>query len=228
MQTDPITDTALMEAPAGHSLDMARLAPAPVVAWSGRESAVAQRLLVLVPDLDIDEADLAQRVWSLAEPRGLPVLYLGLATQPHRELPARRRLATLAAITRDQRIRVDTLCQLIPGWGPAIAAAARPGDLIVCPPEYATVPPWDSPRSVRPLQATLHVLPGLRVIPQPSRRRRLRQLAFWTVALVILATFFWLQVQIERSTEGFAHAALLSLTVLAEGGMLVFWHVISS
>jgi len=189
---------------------------------------VACRLLALVPDLDFDEVDLAQRVWSLADPRGLPVLYLGLATQPDRELLVRRRLATLAALTRDNRIHVDTRCQRAHGWAEAIADAARPGDLIVCPPEQAIVPPWNGTASTRQGQTAVHVLPNLRVDPRPDRNRRWMRLAFWPIALAMIAAFFWLQAQIGQSTVGIARTALLSLTVAAEGGLLMLWHVLTS
>ncbi len=191
---------------------------------AGAGSPGASRLLVLVPDLDIDEVDLAQRVWSLAEPRGLPVLYLGISAEPDRESLVRRRLATLAAITRDNRIQVEMRCPPIHNWAEAIADVSRPGDLIVCPPEQATFPPWNDHRSVRPNRAPVHVLPDLRVMRQPDRNHRLMRLVFWPVAVAILAACFWLQTRIDLSTEGIARIVLLSLSVVVEGGLLLFWH----
>src|SRR5689334_2075533 len=68
----------------------------------------AQRLVVLVPNVEVDEVELAYRIWSLASPRRLEVLFLSLVGEAREEAQARRRLARLAAITRDQGTRIET------------------------------------------------------------------------------------------------------------------------
>src|SRR5215469_11747023 len=77
--------------------------PSPVMALlmpDGASLAAPRRMVVLVPDVDLDEAVLARRVWSLAAGGRLAVLYVGLAASTTEEPQARRRLATLAALTR--------------------------------------------------------------------------------------------------------------------------------
>jgi hypothetical protein len=199
----------------------------------GAGSPGASRLLVLVPDLDVDEVALAQCVWSLAEPRSLAVLYLGISSDPFRESPVRRRLATLAAITRDNRIQVDTRYLPTHDWPEAIQVTCRPGDLIVSPPERTLSFQSNGYRSGRQTHLAVagtpvHVLPDPLFDTRPDRGRRLKRSFFWPVSLAILAGFFWLQVQIDQATNGSIQIILLSLSVLAEGGLLMLWHTVTS
>jgi hypothetical protein len=238
MLTQPPADTQTPEPSARAWDEVAFMASMPVIAV-GRSPETdasprgASRLLVLVPDLDIDEVDLAQCVWSLAEPRGLPVLYLGTSRDPVRESPVRRRLATLAAITRDDRIRVDTRYQPAHDWPEAIRATCQPGDLIVSPPERLLSLSVNGHGSVsralsNTLRAPVHVLPALRFDAPVDRRQRRLRLAFWPISAAILAGFFWLQVQIDQGTDGPAQMILLSLSAVVEGGLLLLWHTLTS
>jgi hypothetical protein len=214
------------------------MASMPVIVSNGRSavgvgSPVATRLLVLVPDLDIHEADLAQRVWSLAEPRSLPVLYLGISAAPFRESLVRRRLATLAAITRDNRIQVDSRYLPAHNWFEAIQATCRPGDLIVSPPERTLALHLNGHHFGRRFPSALartpvHLLPDSLFEVRSDRGRRLKRFAFWPISLAILVCFFWLQVQIDQVTNGSVQMILLSLSVVTEGGLLLFGHTLTS
>ena len=238
MFTQLSSDTSVPDAPERYQDEVAFMASMPVIVSEG-SSAVgagspgATRLLVLVPDLDVDEVDLAQRVWSLAEPRGLPVFYLGISAEPFRESLVRRRLATLAAITRDSRIQVDTRYLRAHNWLEAIQATCRAGDLIVSPPERALTLQSNGYRSGRKalsavVGAPVHLLPDSLFDTRPDRCPRRKRLVFWPVSLAILAGFFWLQVLIEQATSGSFQIMLLSVSVLAEGGLLLLWHTLTS
>ena len=149
MFTQSSPDAPAPDTPALHRDEVAWMASMPVIVANdtpatGAGSPGASRLLVLVPDLDLDEVDLARRVWSLAEPRSLPVLYLGMSAEPFRESLVRRRLATLAAITRDDRIQVNTRYLPVHKWLEAIHAtdcSPKRGGLqaVVCPPQRTNV-----------------------------------------------------------------------------------------
>ena len=89
------------------------------------------RLVVLVPNVDLDEAALARHIWKLAAPRQLAVLYLGWTAGPETEAELRRRLANLAALTRDEGVVVSARPATGEGWLPALRGVWRPGDLIV-------------------------------------------------------------------------------------------------
>jgi hypothetical protein len=238
MITQPSSELSIPDAPERHQDVVALMASMPVIVSNDTPAAgvgppSASRLLVLVPDLDVDEVALAQCVWSLAEPRSLAVLYLGISSDPFRESPVRRRLATLAAITRDNRIRVETRYLPAQNWPEAIQVTCRPGDLIVSPPERALSLQSNGYRSRRKALSAavgvpVHVLPDPLFDTRPDRGRRLQRFLFWPVSLAILAGFFWLQVQIDQATSGSVQIILLSLSVFAEGGLLLLWHTLTS
>ena len=238
MFTQSSPDAPAPDTPARHRDEVAWMASMPVIVANGTPavgagSPGASRLLVLVPDLDLDEVDLAQRVWSLAEPRSLPVLYLGITAEPFRESLVRRRLATLAAITRDDRIQVNTRYLPVHKWLEAIHATCRPGDLIVSPPERALSLQSNGYRSGRTALsaaagAPVHLLPDSVFDARPDRGRRLKGWVFWPVSLAILAGFLWLQVQVDQAANGSVQLILLSISVLAEGGLLLLWHTLTS
>jgi hypothetical protein len=194
----------------------------PVIAGSDDGNAGVQRLLVLVPDLDIDEADLAQRVWALAEPRRLPVLYLSATADDDHTSVVHRRLATLAAITRTDWLHVETCHSVTRNWPEAIRAVWQPGDLIVF------IPQGISPVTVAVWPTPAYPLSDMKVSPPPQRRQRLARLAFWPVALTTIAAFFWIQVLIEQTAQGLARTLLLLLSFGVELGLLLLWNSLLS
>ena len=99
---------------------------------SGAPLPPARRLVVLVPDADQDETGLTRRIWTLAAPRQMEVLYLGLYRTPSDEPRARRRLATMAALTRDDCVNVKTALVMDADWLRSLRSLVQTGDLIVC------------------------------------------------------------------------------------------------
>jgi hypothetical protein len=187
----------------------------------------ARRLVVLVPDLDLDETALARRIWNLAAPSKLAVLYLGLSHATSVELHARRQLATLAALTRDDGVPVSTAIATEVDWLGALRPRQRNGDVIVCHAEQ-TAPSW---RGARPLGKvlcqSLHVpvqlLEGFYAgDPAPAARPAARFM-FWGGSVAILAGAFWLQLQISTRFRSWPEIALLVLSVVAECGLIGLW-----
>ena len=188
-----------------------------------------RRLVVLVPNVDIDEAELARRIWSLASPRELEVLYLALVLDPDDESRVRRQLATLAAITRDGWTAVETQPQVGRDWLQVVRRVWRPGDLIVCQAQQSV-----SGRGLKrqPLSSALastlntpvYILFGFRPAAPPRRNGRATRFIYWPISLAIIAGFFWIQVQIDQTTQGWVRTALLCLSVVAEFGLIGVWN----
>jgi hypothetical protein len=103
----------------------------------------ARRLVVLVSSRMVDQAGLAARVLGLASPRELSILFLALAGETHEPLRVRRELATLAALTQDGRLHIETQVSLEGNWLRAVGPVWLPGDLVVCHAEE----PWDGGRA---------------------------------------------------------------------------------
>src|SRR5258706_368632 len=93
----------------------------------------ARRLIVLIPNLDVDEVALAHEIWNLALPRGLAVLLLGLCPNPNDEPGARRRLVTVAALIREPRVSVETQLDFGRNWISILKNFLKMGDIVICP-----------------------------------------------------------------------------------------------
>jgi len=190
---------------------------------------LARRLVVLVPAGLSDETTLAQRVWTLAHPRGLAVLYAGQVVRPQDEPALRRRLALLAAHTRDaDGVKADISLAVGEGWLPWLQSFQQPGDLVVCHAEQQIRVGW----RLRPLGQILsealatpiYVLKGL-VEPEASETARAaRSALYWLGALAVVAACFWLQVNILRISVAWAQSVLLVMSVVVEFGLLAIWN----
>jgi hypothetical protein len=189
----------------------------------------AQRLVVLVPNTDVDEVELAHRIWSLASPRGLDVLFLSLIGEAQAELQARRRLATLAAVTRDDWTRIETRFEMSRNWLEAVEHVWQRGDLIVCHAEQM-IPKWGlgrqalAPAIVSCLNLPTYILSGFYPKLPTDRPNRFARVLLGVPPLLLLVGFFALQVQIDRQTQGWLSIVLLSLSVCVELGLFLAWH----
>lgn len=187
----------------------------------------ARRLVVLVPDLDLDESALSRRVWNLAAPNKLAVLYLGLSRSAPEEPHARRRLATVAALTRDDWVQVSTTLAVEEEWAGALRLLLRSGDLIVCHSEQ-TARTW---RGARPLgnalceilQTPVYLLQGFYAGDPAQPAHPTARFMFWGGSVVILAAAFWMQVQISALPKNWSESALMVLSVVAECGLIGLW-----
>jgi len=189
----------------------------------------ARRLVVLAPETLTDESTLVQRIWALAHARGLAVLYLGLVPRAQAEPAMRRRLALLAAQTRDNNgVKADFGLTVGGGWLARIRSVWQPGDVVVC----HTAQQVRAGLSLRPLglalsealAAPVYVLNGLCAPEAAEWARAARGLLFWAGALVVVGAFLWLQASIQRLAEGWATSLLLVLSVMAEFGLLAAWN----
>lgn len=190
----------------------------------------AQRLVVLVPNVDVDEVELAHRVWSLASPRGLDVLFLSVIEETWEEPQARRRLATLAAVTRDKGTRIETHLEVSHNWLQTVENLRQRGDLIVCHAEQK-LPRWGlnlgrqslAQAIVSKLNHPTYVLSGFYPELPTGQSNWLVRLFLGAASLLILVAFFAIQVRIDRATTGWVSIALLSLSVCAEAALFFAW-----
>jgi hypothetical protein len=188
-----------------------------------------KRLVVLVPDRDLDDVTLSREVWALASQGSHHVLFMTVIQDAERESRARRRLITLAAITRDDQTRVETQVCIEPTTIHAAKAACRAGDMLVCLAGHTV------PRRLRkhlPLEIalvdSLHMpvilLTGIyQELEEKSNRGPLQAVLFWGVTLAILALFTWFEMAITNADGNWTGQLLLIFTFLVETGVTLLW-----
>lgn len=186
------------------------------------------RLVVLIPNLDIDEADIAREIWNLAFPPGLTVLFLGLCPNVNEEPRVRRRLATLAALTRDQRVSVEIQLEFGRNWIKKLKTVLKAGDMVVCHAEQQAGI-WRQPLELALSHLNIPILTLKGFVPSmyESSSTFLRELVFWSVSIAVLFVFFLSQIRILRISEEWAKDTLLSLSILIEFGLLGIWNNLS-
>jgi hypothetical protein len=100
------------------------------------------RLLVLIPLGNLQENRLTQRIWNLASAERIPVLLLGISGSYEEESRLRRRLANLAALIRDPRVKVETRILDASHWSNVLRSILRPGDTLLVQTEHEISKGW--------------------------------------------------------------------------------------
>lgn len=178
------------------------------------------RLIVLVPDSRIDEEDLIERLAELATPSVGEIQFIGLGwSEPGSRMALR--LESLAF--KAQRLPVVISSRMIEArsWLKAIQGVARPGDQIVCHTEQ------QAGRLAEEIEATMpfpvHRLTGLHPTLLSRILLVLGRMAFEIFPLVVVAGFFWLQINLDGQTKGTVNTIVMILTVLVELGLIFVW-----
>ncbi len=187
-----------------------------------------RRILVLLPDGRIDQERLVSRVQHLVEYTDLEVLYIGLRLGPDEDWRGFRQLAELLTASVKAGLRVQTRLLAKGEWLPILRGIVEPGDLILCHAEqsarqskdpYGTLGWWVASS----LNVPVYVLSGMYTQSLPYPVSSALRLAFRIAPILIVAGFFWIQVQIDKLVTGLTHTLVLSLSVLIEFGLVFLW-----
>jgi hypothetical protein len=181
-----------------------------------------------MPNFDVNEADIAREIWKLAFPPGLAVLFLGLCPNVNEEPRVRRRLATVAALTRDIRVPVEIQLEFGRNWIRKLRGVLEAGDIVVCHAEQQTGI-WGQPLELALAQLNIPTLTLKGFIPSmhKSPSKLMRESVFWLVSIAVLLVFFLFQIRILRISEEWASDTLLSLSILIEFGLFGIWNNLS-
>ena len=191
-------------------------------ALSGLEP--AQRLIVLVPELEADTLPALRRIWELANTQHAHVLLLSLCTDFRQEPSLRRRLIPMAAMVQDGHVLAEVKVEMESNWVDAIQRNYQPGDTIVCFAEQR------AGLLHRPLSQILqsnvkipvYILAGL-YQPKP-KWTLLPQIMAWLGFLGIVAGFFVLQINIVQASKGGLQSILLIFSLIPEYWLIIFWN----
>jgi len=181
-----------------------------------------QRLIVLIPDIDFNTAELGQHIWQLASSTHSRVLLFGLCPDSTEQLILRRQLVTMAAAVRDNSLSVEIQVEVGKNWSEIVEQLWQTGDLVIGLAHKRGQPyllPVNEISNTGP-QIPIYTLSVLH-LEKPAKSEFLRQAIVWSGLAGIMAAFFWGQVQISRLPQNWGQAVLLILSVIVE--IIVLW-----
>jgi hypothetical protein len=187
-----------------------------------------KRLVVLIPEHELDENGLARRIWQIAAPGALEVLLLSRSPEPGTEAYLRLRLASLASLVRDERVIAGFTFATGKTWVEAVERVKRPGDLLVCLEDQkasSRLKPGLDPGTqlFESLKAPVYFMNGLSLGPSLRQLRRRKEWVAWVSFLTTLAVFGWAQLQINRAMAGYLWTFFMMLSVLVE--IAILWEI---
>lgn len=183
------------------------------------------RLVILLPDEDVDEAQLSRHLWMLASPGRSSILLITQVDKPGNEYTAMRRMIRIGGITQDIWIKVEARVIFGPGWKKTLGEILQPDDLLFCPAEkIITSRGFQSqPLSLalsRALARPVYLLAGFFPENRPSWPQWTRQIPFWIACLVIMGIFSLLEVDVSHMASGWVAQLILAGLVFVEIGFL--------
>jgi hypothetical protein len=184
-----------------------------------------KRLVIVVPDEDVEEPRLSRYLWSQASPGKLSILLVTLVDEPGNEFTALRRLAQIRGITQDIWVKVERRVVFGHSWSKALRLLLGPTDALFCPVEKTIMYRWFSKRPLsQTLQADLNreVLPlsGFYTDNTPHLPHWVHQIPFWIGCLLTLGIFSVLEFDVNRMASGWVGQLVFIGLVLAEVGFL--------
>lgn len=191
------------------------------------DSYPACRLIVLVPESEVDTALTAQKIWELATALESRVQLLGLSKDAVNEPGVRRQLVTLSAMVGDNNISVESKIEIGKNWLNAIQSDWQEGDVIVCFAEQR------AGLARRPLsqilesslKATVYVFTGIKQDVH-TRSNWLHETILWAGSIGIILGFFWLQSKLVQFPHDGAYTFLLYLSLFVEAISIWIWNSI--
>jgi hypothetical protein len=190
-------------------------APSPEVS-----SQAYTRLVVLVPEGAIDYGKLYHELSELIIPSVCEIVYIGLG-QNRSTSPVSRRLTELTLVAPELPVYQRKRIIDAGSWAEAVHIVAQPGDLIVCQANRQDSRLVEELSQLAP--SPVRVLVGLQLPLSTRMARALKSLIFNLFPFIVIAAFFWLQVQIDAQSTGLVRTLAIVMTVLVELGVIFVW-----
>ena len=185
-----------------------------------------RRLIVLVPEGLSGNADLARKIFRMAQHNSSDVLYLAFVQEEELMLSVARGMTTMKALTTSETIDVNVCMTNSNHWLQVLRDEIEPGDTIVCHAEqmirdrlFKTIPIQDFLK--KEFSEAVISITGFYHPWQMLSRKWLYSLLFVIGCLVILFGFGALEIQIDQEVEGITRTILLIIVMTLELG--VFW-----
>lgn len=184
----------------------------------------ARRLIVLVPDMELDYISAMGRIWEVANVQQASVLLISLYKDTKQEPSLRRSLIIMAAMVQASHVLAEVKIEMETNWVDIVKRNLQPGDTIICFAEQRAGI-LHKPLS-QILQSNLkipvYVLSGL-YQPKP-KLKLLSQVMAWSGFLGIMIGFFILQINIVHVSKGGMQSILLILSIIPEFWLIWVWN----
>ena len=181
------------------------------------------RLIVLVPESEVDISNAARKIWELANALGSQVQFLGLCKDETREPSLRRQIIAMSTMVGGGTVSVESKIEFGSNWLNFVKSNWNRGDVVVCFTEqrmgFMNRPLSQMLESN--LNATVYVLPEFQ--SERPRSTWVSSAVNWSVSIVIIALFFWGQAKLTQMQHDWAHTSLLYLSIFFEAGMIWLW-----
>ncbi len=187
------------------------------------------RLLVLVPDGELDEARYAKKSRSLAEVHNLDIVFIGLIRLPGMESQMRRKLVTLSGIAGSEKIKAEFKLLNLPTWVDVLHHELQPQDFIVCPEEFdAGTNLYTELAELKLLmKEKVYFIPGIFISSDLERREQLSWAVLnWAGIIFLLVAGFIIEVDFDHQTAGLPRILFQIILLAAEIASLWFWNTL--
>lgn len=184
----------------------------------------SQRLVVILPDANINVLSLPKRIWELAAPDRRQVLLMIKPCREENEFYTRMNLVTLSAMLRDTRVHVETRLVLGTQIDQAARQCAQPEDIFVCFEEHQ-VSRYLKKKRLADLLAKKTGLPvytlkgSVMEMTDPISVMQ-KDALLLILCMALLVVFFILQVWIDKNTSGVLRGSLQMISVFIEVSLI--------
>ncbi len=190
------------------------------------------RLVVLVPDQDVDAVRFGRAIRNTARSETTDVLLVSAVNSVESELAARRRQATIASQIRDFDFHVEVHVIWNGSWIEITRQLAVASDCVVCPPEMTVRAGLRKREALdaaiaRRLNLAVIPLPGFFKNNRPAFIQALLRIGYWAVILAIVAGFFVLESDASQAAPGWVGQVFVVLLMIFELGAIYLWTAIT-
>ena len=184
----------------------------------------ARRLIVIVPETDLDLAIAARKIRDLAVAFGGRVLFFGPVKDTAYEPALRRQMIALSAMVADEHILIETKIETGMNWLNSLKAELHYKDAVAC---FAGQRFGHRPLNQileSNLDVTIYVLAGNSLPMEVSHSNWKSGLLMWLGSLGLIVGFLYFQWKITQFPQDWAHTMLLYISVFAEVAALWTWN----
>jgi hypothetical protein len=186
-----------------------------------------KHLIALIPDSYFNPSKLAERIYKLSFPTYSQILLIGVCQDPTTQYILRQQLAVTASAMRDNNLTVEIKIETGKQWSKNLEQLWQYGDKVVGLTQSGGNWYQQGLNEIQQLNSEIqvHMISDLQ-LEFSKKRSALLDAILWLGAVVIMAGFFWIQIQIDRLPGNWGQSVLLYLSVFAEIGVLWVWNLI--